>query len=722
VCGSSASKLWLERLRILGETNPEEQWRVAQTAVDFIATDETLWLEILRLAPPHHRNEWTQKAVLACSHSEALWEKILEIHVDPKKQSAIIKNALKFSENKKSFPKLWARLASLEPIEVGWSIFKTVTTKFPSKTIFMEAACFSEKHIDFSAPFEQRTLQPFEWLQKAIRTLKIDFEDSSTRLEWVQQVRSWVFPRPELRIGCASAALLLLSLPSPAEADLSQLPSTFLADAYAEYLSVENVGPMIAAAITRAALVAATRGAPSVDVALLSHVIAVSVRDGYPYWALSANNLAAHLRKYLRSGSLAANGDEELVAETPGTVDAELSRAVSLELGQLIVATLDSTAKLEAAPNIALSVAKAFYELNKSNLCSSILEHAVQVQKESCRVVHEDLIIALAKVRWREGNFTDARHWLERADLPIHITDRMVKKRLVLLRSVGELKDENLADATKTFPRSWVLWLMRVQYHLTCSQCTRVASGSDEELQRIQRIRSMYREALAHLNEEQQLIPFLSYVALRVEVAVFRCPFQARALVDEYRRYFRTGTGAALLSAKIEAACGSTTAAFKCFEGVPLKHMTDECAALMVSCAPAASKGALALRFLSEGHAPGPLLLMEVARIYHAAGKYQKALAQARKAVQVGPRCGDAHAMVLRMLQSPEYFEAAQSVADGSTNTEQKAIDYALAARPNSGPQWIFATKEEHPEYVTLCGCSEPIDKILRVVSARIEL
>jgi tetratricopeptide (TPR) repeat protein len=119
-----------------------------------------------------------------------------------------------------------------------------------------------------------------------------------------------------------------------------------------------------------------------------------------------------------------------------------------------------------------------------------------------------------------------------------------------------------------------------------------------------------------------------------------------------------------------------------------------------------------------------PEVYLSVAKVYFLAKQFDRAEDQVRKALELAPRCGDAHAMKYRLaaeaLRRAEKSPTEEGAADDTIfeiKSRQTAIFAdAVKAQPNSGSLWIGVTKiHGFGENVTLTGCRVTVEDALQL-------
>lgn len=152
--GRKGAMIWEERLTYIPRDDTAARRSVLEDATAACPSEETLWLQLIALQPPHERLGCLQRAVMACPASERLWLRVVAAAPDPRDQRRIVKMALQRTQE---LPLLWAKLARLEPsFATGRRIFADVASRFPSLSLVVEAAKFAE----WSAHRELATVPP----------------------------------------------------------------------------------------------------------------------------------------------------------------------------------------------------------------------------------------------------------------------------------------------------------------------------------------------------------------------------------------------------------------------------------------------------------------------------------------------------------------------------------------------------------------------------------
>eukprot|EP00796_Vickermania_ingenoplastis_P001554 gene1554-939_t len=147
--------------------------------------------------------------------------------------------------------------------------------------------------------------------------------------------------------------------------------------------------------------------------------------------------------------------------------------------------------------------------------------------------------------------------------------------------------------------------------------------------------------------------------------------------------------GAAAAAAKADPAAAASLASYAL---QALGHLL----ALYIDLAPAASRGAAAVKVLSRYKVHHPFVLLATARVYHLGGAanplLRKAARQALKALELSRgRCGDATALLWEMCDHPAYQEVARELVQ--EHITALALDTANPRQKNTAPAGVEEEK-----------------------------
>ncbi|CUG12642.1 Hypothetical protein, putative [Bodo saltans] len=345
------------------------------------------------------------------------------------------------------------------------------------------------------------------------------------------------------------------------------------------------------------------------------------------------------------------------------------------------------------------------------------------------------------------------------------------KKWLIHLRSCGMLTSVIVAEAVKRFPQDAPLRLIHLRFE------SDVTARAMPESQRASHLRTLYRAALREDEGEQccRADPLVwAFAANFIESEVLVDPTAARRLLAEAmelfgpRRVVRNGVPtltemddhmitqlAPILEAAVAielryADANAASAVIRPTLDKMTVHKPDLLLALSIDLTPRATRGTAAGIAMRGNPNPGPLTRLAVARVYHAMKQYQKCVNLVFAAIQGSPRCGDAYGMLLALnakqpndyteliveeLEKTPYHRGIASVfaAYLKSMEEGAVIEFpqvieaithdAVKAKPNSGPHWIYISKQSNPAgNVTLSGFRLSTRDMLLAVAAKTNL
>jgi tetratricopeptide (TPR) repeat protein len=364
-------------------------------------------------------------------------------------------------------------------------------------------------------------------------------------------------------------------------------------------------------------------------------------------------------------------------------------------------------------------------------------------------------------------------------------------KYCVHLRSLGQLRTAHLEVAVQQHPTSKKLWLIRLSFVRQLAMERKSMSLNDA---------AAVSNAALQPGAARNHTEVWAYVALRMEAELFGRPQRGRSLLSEAVTHFQRSTSGAasrhnhnnevsiailvLARARLEFAhTADPTVALD----IARQHLEKNPSirvhpvgamlmALFLQASPPALRGPHASVVLKQWNgAVVPLVVIEVALIYHAAKHYDKAYQQAKKAVSLQPRCGDALGLLLALSRhtayaellgskelqdggepssssgveatSPEDVEARNAAAmtlvmketrraayasigwtggepQAHNNLSEKDDDGSRGVQwwPNEGPRWIAVSKDKDPRNVTLAGYRESLETMLLEVASQFSL
>ncbi|RNF24286.1 uncharacterized protein Tco025E_02575 [Trypanosoma conorhini] len=787
--GAKGPFIWKERLEYTKD--PAAQRQLLEEAVAACSGCEELWLLLLEHEPPHEQLHWLQQAVMVCPSSEKLWLRVLRHIPAPRDQKKIIRKALEVTPQ---LPSLWAMLARLESYETGKAMFNAAAAEHLSLQIIIEAAKFEEFHLharvrDGDGTREEglqglgnERIQYFV-RQAAGRFLKVDEEKS--RREWLEAARASAFERYIL-----TSAYMYLHFVSDRTAAALSVPATWIEDLMALLPGAWQTHETLCA--TWAAMLilhearskAAQGGAGVMEKEV--EVMTAAVRLAPPVAidaALSA--LANHLPRpnaFVVTGTTAEEVEEEEELDRPGATPLALSPAngattsataasdsLPLPLTCVFLPTLLLTPSL-ATVEVTIRVAKVLYD---RRLYEGAL-HVLQLGLWRHPTI-TSLFAATAKALVALGREAEAVELLLRGtELVAADSDIVWVKFAVHQRSKQENILPLLEKALSVFPRSEKLWLMRLE-----AEGARMKRLLDDAAMRgvntsafIAELRQIYTKALglAHCRFSPTV---WCYAAEQLESTLLSNASAARALLlegvvvcgrHEPSKKAEIHAAFGLARCHVERTHGGRETALEVVKEtlqlLPKKNGSftvpvGELVSLSIDLEAPAARGRAAAQAVQHWKVRHPLVISSIAKVYHAAGKCDKALDQATKAVKLSQgRCGDAVALWLKLAALPAYRRLVRSLmgvtdeaelanteepvpmslllpwlwgqvaADGDDTAQASDADSRESYTPkiNSGPLWVHVAKVRDPSNVTLLGYRDSVESMLRRVMDLIEL
>jgi hypothetical protein len=490
---------------------------------------------------------------------------------------------------------------------------------------------------------------------------------------------------------------------------------------------------------------------------------------------VDSNHLVAP-SKAATSTAIANNEEEEEELLGPGdrapapVVAQEHLGGVVWQLIQLSFGSLSGPPKCDRMTDIVLVATKALFE-------RGAVETATLCVQSSTDVFGDDRsVVALARLeehkRGHGEHSTDTVEALLRLRCQQPTSGSYVwKKWLIHLRACGKLTSVVAAEAVKRFPTDASLRLLHLRFESDTTAKTL------SESQRTSHLRTLYRAALGENEDERscRADPVVwAFAASFIESEGLVDPTAARRLLAEAmelfgpRRVVRNGIPMvtdmddamiAHLTPILEAAvavelryadANAAIAAIKPTLDKMTLHKPDALVALSIDLTPRATRGTAAGIAMRGNPNPGPLTRLAVARVYHAMKQYQKCVGLVFAAIHSSPRCGDAYGMLLALnskqpgvyteciVEELEKLPQHRGIA-GAFATYLKTIDEgdvinfpqvvdaishdATKAKPNSGPHWLYVSKQSNPAgNVTLSGFRQSTKDMLLAVAAKTEL
>nr|CCC96059.1 unnamed protein product [Trypanosoma congolense IL3000] len=796
ITGSKGPLIWKEQLCYLQD--PASQRRLLEQAVSACKTCEELWLLLMEYEPPHEKLHWLQQAVMSCPTSENLWLRVLEYVTTPRDQKKIIRKALEVTPN---LPSLWAMLARLENYETGKAMFNAAAAEHLSMKIIIEAAKFEEFHLKR----KEGAANDGKMCNERIRSLVqqaaqrfLSVEEERSRREWFETARAAAAER-----YIVTSAYLLLYFVCDKNSSTISLPDTWLDDLselipdiwhshdnlcaiWCALLIAEELGKDSRGVSSSRELQVITSALHSVPSAVLEVAVAVVLKE------VTLATVPSSIEEKDPKRETEVEEEEELGRPTDRSVAlprasttsaTAASQSLPFPLVTLLLRTLLHTPAFNRV-EVMLSIAKVFYDYNLFIGAHRVLMFAIEKHPTS-----PVLFAAAAKASMAMGCDEEVEQLLL-AGTAITCTDSDIAwvKLAVHRRSLcGDIRP--LVDkALEVFPKSEKLWLMKLE-----SEGTIASHSLDEAAGRglptvpiINLLRSAYSRALseAHCRFSSTV---WCYAAVRLESELLSDAGAARALLLQGVTVCQQGCNRCdgndkraeilatfgLARCRVELRHGGNEAALdtvkETLQQLPKKGgcftvPVGELVSLFIDLECPAARGRAAAQAVQQWRVHDPLVLSAVAKLYHAAGKHEKALEQAQKAVKMSEgRCGDAVALWLKLASSPVYRKIITSqmgisgeaelgeaeseiqihsllewlwreiftttkneTTEGNgkdKSTEASESDRkVIAPKPNSGPLWIHVAKVQDPSNVTLLGYRDSIETMLQRVMDMIRL
>ncbi|EAN80514.1 U5 snRNP-associated 102 kDa protein, putative [Trypanosoma equiperdum] len=803
--GSKGPLIWKEQLQHLND--PAAQRQLLEQAVAACKTCEELWFLLLQYQPPHEQLHWLQKAVMACPASESLWLRILGYVTAPRDQRKIIRKALEVTP---TLPSLWAMLARLEDYERGKAIFNAAAAEHPSMKIIIEGAKFEEFHLrgqvgsEKEGGNEQLHNAKIHSLvrQAAQRFLLMDEEKSRT--EWLDAARVAVSERYIL-----TSAYMLLHFVCDTGAATLTIPVTWLEDLAALVPDMWRAHDVLCAAwatmlIGRDAAVKGTNEAVTEkDVQIIGFALRsapftsleTAVSAVTRYISSTTVSYTSRVEDGMKKEGIKEEEEEEELGRPVATIQAApptcstsataASQCLPLPLVSVLLYTLFRAPAFNTI-DVMLSVAKVFYDHHFYDGAHRVLMLAITRYP-----VNALLFTAAAKTKMAMGCRKGAEELLLKGTaIDPSDSDIAWVKLAVHRRSNREDIVPLLDEALVHFPTSERLWLMRLEAEgMKAQQLLEdaMARGSSTA-PTINGLRRVYGKALS--SEHCRLSPTIwCYAAVKLESNLFSDAGAARALLLEglvvcekgcqhlhhngstKRAEVRATFGLARCHVELRHA-GSETALETVKEVLQQLPKVDGCftvsvgelVALSIDLENPATRGRAAAQAVQHWRVRDPLVFSSVAKLYHAAGRHEKALEQAMKAVQMSKgRCGDAVALWLKLASMFTYrkivMEKMGLTVKDESNEEETALQngvllawlwkqlangssggtsgseamedmkgstesatHSEPPKPNSGPLWIYVSKSRDPSNVTLLGFRDSVEVMLTQVVEMIKL
>ncbi|KAG8344328.1 hypothetical protein TRVL_04840 [Trypanosoma vivax] len=814
--GDRGPLIWKERLQYLHD--PASQRQLLEEAVKACRSCEELWLLLLEREPPHEQLHWLQQAVIACPASEVLWIRILGHVVVPRDQKKIIRKALEVTPN---LPSLWAMLARLEGYETGKAIFNAAVAEYPSLKIIIEASKFEEFHLA-TRPKAGKTSEEGETqllrqlcsdkIRSMVQQASIQFlavEEEKSRREWLETARSSAVER-----YIATSAYMYLFFVCDKKATQLSPPATWIDDLTALVPDMWQSHEVLCA-VWAAVLILRGKssnvlrsgsgdggGVTEREVQVMESALRLAPL-GIVGVALSVVLQDVPLSNGVLGGcervpdvKVKEEEEEELPrpvetvsvmppANTLTTSATAASEYLPLPLTFVIHETLMGTAFFSAV-EVLLCIAKVLYDRRFYEDAFRILSLGV-VRHPTCIT----LFTAAAKARMAMGHVVEAEKILTLATSIVPAkTDTAWVKLAVHLRSREEDIVPLLEKAVAVFPQSERLWLMRLE-----AEGMRVRRLLDDATVRglstapfISDLRRVYGRALSEAHCQSNPTVWC-YAAVNLESNLLSDAAAARTLLlegavvcerycNQQQPYNNCGNRRAEIQAEfglarcnVELTHGACETALEVvretLQQLPKRNGSftipvGQLVALSIDLEAPCARGRAAAQAVQCWRVRDPLVLGSVAKLYHSAGKHEKALDQALKAVKMSlGRCGDVVALwlklsllpvykcfVLQHMGMPEESESAKtesllsvhvllrwlwgqlaSHACGANNVGEVKMDGSSVAnegihavKPNSGPLWVLVSKSCDPSNVTLLGYRDSIELMLGRVMDLIKL
>ncbi|EKG04897.1 hypothetical protein TCSYLVIO_004040 [Trypanosoma cruzi] len=785
--GSKGPLIWKERLE--HTQDPAAKRQLLEEAVKACLGCEELWLLLLEHEPPHGQLHWLQQAVMVCPSSEKLWLRVL-LHISaPRDQKKIIRKALEVTPK---LPSLWAMLARLESYETGKAIFNAAAAEHLSLQIIVEAAKFEEFHLSSRIKEGKRTeegsLQELgneriqQFVHQAVGSFLIVDEEKSRR-EWLEAARAAAFERYVL-----TSAYMYLYFVSDRKTKSLFVPATWIEDIVALVPDIWRTHETVCAMWAAMLILHQIHGKPlcggthikekEVEVMTVALRLASSVAIDA---ALSA--LLKHM-SFTDASNLGNQSVEEEEEELgrPGTTELALSppngtttsataasNSLPVPLTCVFLCTLLHMPWLTTA-EVKIRIAKVLYDRGFYEGASHVLRLSISQHPTNCF-----LFPAAAKTLLAIGREGEAVDMLLRGTELVSAESDIVWVKLAVHQRSKHKDILPLIDkALCLFPKSEKLWLLRLE-----AEGARIKRLLDDAAMRgvstlpfIIELRQIYSKALSEAN--CRFSPTVwCYVGERLESVLLSNASAARALLLE--GVVVCGQKQPNKRAEIQAAfglarcqvermhSGRETALEVVKETLQLLPKNNgsftvpvgELVSLSIDLEAPAARGRAAAQAVQHWHVRDPLVFGSIAKVYHAAGKYDKALEQAMKAVKMSEgSCGDAVALWLKLASLTAYRRLVKSLmcisdegelsnteepipmslmlswlwnqialdSDDSGNTTDAGSNKQHTPKINGGPLWVLVAKIKDPSNVTLLGYRDSVESMLQEVMDLIEL
>ncbi|RNF05075.1 hypothetical protein TraAM80_04721 [Trypanosoma rangeli] len=787
--GAKGPFIWKERLEYTQD--PAAQRQLLEEAVKACSGCEELWLLLLEHEPPHEQLHWLQQAVMMCPSSENLWLRVLQHISAPRDQKKIIRKALEVTPQ---LPSLWAMLARLESYEAGKAIFNAAAAEHLSLQIIVEASKFEEFHLHAHVKdgngtqeggqqgLSNERIQCFV-RQAAGRFLVVDEEKS--RREWLEAARAAAFER-----YIVTSAYMYLYFVSDRTAASLSVPATWIEDLMALLPDAWQTHETLCAAWAAMLILHQTCSKASQgDSGVTEKEVEVMTAALHLAPSLAMDAILSALAQHpfltnafvVKSGKVEEEQEEELDLPAKTTTSAlspangattsatAASHSLPLPLTCVFLPTLLPMPSLATA-EVTIRIAKVLYDRRLYEGALHVLQLGILQHP-----TNTSLFAAAAKTLVALDREAQAVELLLRGTELLAVDSDIVWVKLAVhQRSKGEKILPLLGKALNMFPKSEKLWLMRLE-----AEGMRIKGLLDDAAMRgvstsafITELRQIYMKALglAHCRFSPAV---WCYAAERLESTLLSNASAARALLlegvvvcgqQEPSRKAEIHATFGLARCHVELMHGGRETALEVvretLQLLPKKNgcftvSVGELVSLSIDLEAPAARGRAAAQAVQHWHVRDPLVISSIAKVYHAAGKCDKAFDQALKAVKMSQgRCGDAVALWLKLASLPAYSHVVRllmGVTDEAelSNTEESAPMSMLlpwlwsqvgadggdtdpasdagsrekrTAKINNGPLWLHVAKIRDPSNVTLLGYRDSIESMLQQVMDLIEL